>query len=113
MPTKRKPYVKYTREILEPLVMRNASVAGVMRDLGFKILLGGSHTNISRAIRRFGKKRRVDRPTLEQLQADLALMPYTKVGKKYGVSDNAVRKWLKAYADVAQRQEANGLGPFQ
>ena len=37
------------------------------------------------------------RPSYEQLQQDLKEMPYVKVGKKYNVSDNAVRKWLKRY----------------
>jgi HNH endonuclease len=41
--------------------------------------------------------RKVQRPTLEQLQADLATMSYLAVGRKYGVSDNAVRKWLRWY----------------
>ena len=41
--------------------------------------------------------RKVERPTLEQLQADLATMSYLAVGRKYGVSDNAVRKWLRWY----------------
>ena len=40
---------------------------------------------------------KVERPTLEQLQADLATMSYLAVGRKYGVTDNAVRKWLRWY----------------
>lgn len=45
---------KYTREILGPLVKRNFSVSGVMRDLGMSVLQGGIHTNISKAIKRLG-----------------------------------------------------------
>ncbi len=41
-------------------------------------------------------QRRVERPTEEQLKADLASLSWTAVGKKYGVSDNAVRKWAKS-----------------
>jgi len=41
--------------------------------------------------------RRVERPSKEQLEKDLSEMNFVKVGKKYGVSDNAVRKWLKSY----------------
>ncbi len=41
--------------------------------------------------------RKTDRPTKEVLSAEIQSMPTTKVGKKYGVSDNAVRKWAKAY----------------
>lgn len=38
-----------------------------------------------------------NRPTLKQLESDLEQMPMTKVGKKYGVSDNTIRKWIKSY----------------
>lgn len=41
--------------------------------------------------------RKVERPTLEQLQQDLAEMSMVKVGQKYGVSDNCIRKWMKHY----------------
>ena len=37
------------------------------------------------------------RPSLEQLQSDLKDSSFVATGKKYGVSDNAVRKWLKNY----------------
>jgi uncharacterized protein YjcR len=38
-----------------------------------------------------------NRPTLEQLEEDLKTMSMVATGKKYGVSDNAVRKWIKRY----------------
>ena len=41
--------------------------------------------------------RKVERPTHEQLRADLGVSGYAAVGRKYGVSDNAVRKWLRWY----------------
>ena len=42
----------------------------------------------------------VDRPSLEQIEMDLKeLGSMLQVGKKYGVSDNAVRKWIKKYKD--------------
>jgi uncharacterized protein YjcR len=37
----------------------------------------------------------VERPSHEQLLADLRELSFVKVGAKYGVSDNAVRKWLR------------------
>jgi very-short-patch-repair endonuclease/transposase len=43
------------------------------------------------------KNRKVDRPSYEQLLEDLDNMSYVKVGKKYKVSDNAIRKWIKYY----------------
>jgi hypothetical protein len=48
------------------------------------------------AKRRDGK-RKVPRPSYEQLLADLAELSWVAVGAKYGVSDNAVRKWLRRY----------------
>ena len=46
------------------------------------------------------KKKVKDRPSLETLLKDLETMPYTKVGKKYGVSDNCIRKWIKNYKKI-------------
>lgn len=37
------------------------------------------------------------RPNFEELRTDLQNMNYCQVGKKYAVSDNAVRKWVKYY----------------
>jgi 5-methylcytosine-specific restriction endonuclease McrA len=44
-----------------------------------------------------GQFRKVERPSLEQLQEDLRESSMVQVGKKYGVSDNTIRKWLKQY----------------
>ena len=41
--------------------------------------------------------RKVVRPSYQQLQEDMRQMSMVNVGKKYGVSDNAIRKWIKAY----------------
>jgi hypothetical protein len=40
---------------------------------------------------------RVERPPYEQLMAELAATSFSAVGRKYGVSDNAIRKWVRAY----------------
>lgn len=42
-------------------------------------------------------RRKVERPTKEQLYQDLVDTNFSAVGRKYGVSDNAVRKWCKEY----------------
>ena len=34
-------------------------------------------------------------PTLEQLECDVKIINYVQTGKKYGVSDNTIRKWIK------------------
>jgi hypothetical protein len=42
-------------------------------------------------------ERRVPRPPYEQLLAEIEATSYCAVGRKYGVSDNAVRKWVRFY----------------
>ena len=42
----------------------------------------------------YGKSQReVERPSREQLKLDIRTLPMVQVGKKYGVTDNAIRKW--------------------
>jgi hypothetical protein len=41
--------------------------------------------------------RRVARPPYEQLMSEIAATSYLAVGRTYGVSDNAVRKWVRQY----------------
>ena len=33
----------------------------------------------------------------EQLREEVALLGWSGTGRKYGVSDNAIRKWMRAY----------------
>ena len=42
-------------------------------------------------------RRKVERPPYDQLIAELEASNFSAVGRKYGVSDNAVRKWLRWY----------------
>ena len=48
--------------------------------------------------------RKVVRPTREQLSAEVGAEGYLAVGQKYGVSDNAVRKWVRAYEREAEEE---------
>ena len=41
--------------------------------------------------------RKVERPSYQQLKADVRTMSMVAVGRKYGVTDNAVRKWIRWY----------------
>lgn len=41
--------------------------------------------------------RTVERPPYEQLVAEIAALGYVGVGRTYGVSDNAIRKWVRWY----------------
>lgn len=39
----------------------------------------------------------VERPSREILKSEIREQPFTSLGKKYSVSDNAVRRWCKTY----------------
>lgn len=41
--------------------------------------------------------RKVERPSYKKLQQDVRQKGYAATGRKYGVSDNAIRKWLINY----------------
>jgi hypothetical protein len=49
-------------------------------------------------------RRKVERPPLAQLLAEIEASSWSAVGRRYGVSDNAIRKWVRQY-----EQEANGV----
>jgi hypothetical protein len=52
--------------------------------------------------------RRVARPPYEQLIREIEETRYLAVGRKYGVSDNAVRKWVRFYERQAERRGIEG-----
>jgi hypothetical protein len=43
------------------------------------------------------KKRKVNRPSKEELSALINEKPWTHIAKTFGVTDNAVRKWARCY----------------
>ena len=43
------------------------------------------------------KQRKVKRPSLDILQKEIDELGYSGTGRKYGVSDNSIRKWIKFY----------------
>jgi uncharacterized protein YjcR len=51
------------------------------------------------------ERRKVERPPYEQLIADVQSMSFVAIGRKYGVSDNAMRKWIRWYEDQREMQE--------
>ena len=46
--------------------------------------------------------RRAARPPLDRLLAEVAELGWVGTGRKYGVSDNAIRKWVRAYEEADQ-----------
>jgi hypothetical protein len=56
---------------------------------------GSRHTNRRRGPR--PERRKVRRPDCDQLFAEVDANGYLATGRKYGVSDKAVRKWVRQY----------------
>lgn len=56
--------------------------------------------------------RKAERPPYEKLMAELEATSYCAVGRRYGVSDNAVRKWVRFYERERLRAGSppNGAG---
>jgi hypothetical protein len=52
--------------------------------------------------------RKVPRPSYDQLMEDLKSMSLLAVGRKYGVSDNAVRKWIRWYEYQRELEQPQG-----
>jgi hypothetical protein len=42
-------------------------------------------------------RRKTTRPPYKELKEDIEKYGYSAIGRKYGVSDNAIRKWIKTY----------------
>jgi hypothetical protein len=53
-------------------------------------------------------RRKVERPPYEQLIREIEETSYLAVGRKYGVSDNAVRKWVQFYERERARLALDG-----
>ena len=47
-------------------------------------------------------RRIVQRPPYSQLQQEVSELGYSATGRKYGVSDNSIRKWIKSYEKYGQ-----------
>lgn len=62
------------------------------KDCGREITQGATYCGIC-----YSKNRRiVERPEREELKKLIRIMPFTKIGEQFGVSDNTIRKWCKA-----------------
>jgi hypothetical protein len=53
-------------------------------------------------------RRKARRPSYERLIAEIEQSGYRAVGRRYGVSDNAVRKWVRFYERQREREEREG-----
>jgi hypothetical protein len=70
------------------------------RDCGARWVRNGHHPDagIPRP-----ERRKVPRPPYEQLLREIEDTSYLAVARKYGVSDNAVRKWVRFYERERER----------
>lgn len=50
-------------------------------------------------------RRKVERPSYEQLMVDVASLSFRAIGRKHGVSDNAIRKWIRWYDYEREMEE--------
>lgn len=57
-------------------------------------------------------QRKAERPPYEKLLEEIEVTSYVAVGRRYGVSDNAVRKWVRFYERQIEREaaEAEAVG---
>lgn len=70
-------------------------------DCETKVYKTSKRCNACNAKKRYNEKKSTrkikNRPSYEQLKKELEKSSYVKVAKKYNVSDNCIRKWLKTY----------------
>lgn len=52
--------------------------------------------------------RRAERHPYDQLLREIGETSYVAVGRRYGVSDNAIRKWLRQYEREQAADAARG-----
>lgn len=55
--------------------------------------------------------RKVERPSREELKGLLRLKSFVEIGKDYGVSDNAVRRWCKSYNLPTKMSDIKSINP--
>lgn len=51
-------------------------------------------------------RRKVDRPPYPHLVREVNALGYLATGRRYGVSDNAIRKWLRQYERERERAQS-------
>ena len=48
------------------------------------------------------KQRKKERPSYDELKLEINNLGYSATGRKYGVSDNTIRKWIKYYEKLTR-----------
>lgn len=55
-------------------------------------------------------QRKVMRPSKKELETLIYSKPFTQIGKQFGVTDNAIRKWCKAYNLPYRKKDLKDFG---
>ncbi len=74
---------------------RNIKLLKLGFDINNKIDLREHHQTNDTYVQANLKRRKVERPDKDILIKEVEEMGYSATGRKYGVSDNAIRKWIK------------------
>lgn len=67
-------------------------------------------TTAPRPYRRVPRARKVERPSYEQLLEEVRADGFSATGRRYGVSDNAIRKWICWYEREAAAAQEDQTG---
>ena len=83
----------YDMYLLDKLNKNKQNVCDCGKNINKQSKKCGSCAKIDSAI----KRRKVERTAYESLIVDVEKIGYSATGRKYGVSDNSIRKWIKYY----------------
>jgi predicted RNA-binding Zn-ribbon protein involved in translation (DUF1610 family) len=75
-------------------------LTGVTTAIKYKSTKKHTNTNENWRMRSKIKQRKVLRPEYSILLKDVEQLGFCATGRKYGVSDNAIRKWIKHYKGI-------------
>jgi hypothetical protein len=82
----------------DPFVVRRPEQRYCARNCGSRWDRGAAALNGKGQLGRAQpQQRNVDRPSYERLLTEIEQLGYSGVGRKYGNSDNAIRKWVRQY----------------
>lgn len=88
-------------DINYPIRKQKRKIINICKQCGTTISVNAEYCNTCRGLQR----RVCDRPSAEQLATEIIESSFIAVGKKYNVSDNAVRKWCKTYGMPTKKNE--------
>lgn len=77
-------------------------------DCGKQISRGSTRCNNCEVKRRVRENRQIsNRPNREELKILIRSIPFTEIGRRYGVTDNSIRKWCIAEGLPSRKKDIN------